>query len=47
LFSPRGDLVALAMKSGLLLIMDFITMGIVRVFCSNEEFSLSANEDVD
>jgi len=46
-FSPNGDLVALALKSGLLLIMDFMTMGIVRIFCANEEFGLSANEDID
>jgi len=35
------------LKSGLLLIMDFMTMGIVRTFCANEEFGLSANEDID
>jgi hypothetical protein len=46
-FSPNGDLVALALKSGLLLITDFMTMGIVRVFCANEDFGLSANEDID
>ena len=46
-FSPNGDLVALALKSGLLLIMDFMTMGIVRIFCANEDFGLSANEDID
>ena len=46
-FSPDGCLVALGLKSGLLLIMDFLTMGIVRVFNSAEDYGLAANEDID
>jgi hypothetical protein len=32
-FSPNGLLVALALKSGHVLLVDFLTMGIIRVFC--------------
>ena len=44
---PNGQLAALALKSGHLLVMDYFTMGIVRVFVLNEDFGLAANEDID
>ena len=46
-FSPNGLLVALALKSGHVLLVDFLTMGIIRLFCLSEDYSLSANEDID
>ena len=46
-FSPNGQMVALGLKSGYLLIVDYLTMGIVRVFCHQEDFGLAANEDID
>ena len=46
-FHPNGDLVVLGLKSGILLILDFMTMAIVRVFSATEDFGLASNEDVD
>ena len=46
-FSPDGSLVAIGLKSGLVLLMDFQTMGVVRVFNCVEEYGLAANEDID
>ena len=46
-FSPDGSMIAIALRSGLLVIMDFLTMGIVRVFSSQDDFGLAANEDID
>lgn len=46
-FSPNGKLAALALKSGHLLIMDYYTMGIVRIFVLNEDYGLAANDDID
>ena len=46
-FSPDGALVALGLRSGFVLIMDFMTMGIVRIFHPTDDFGLAANEDID
>ena len=46
-FHPNGLLLALALKSGHLLVMDFFTMGMVRIFSQGEVFGLAANEDID
>ena len=46
-FSPCGQLVALSLRSGQILLMDFFTVGIVRLFCLFEEYGKPANEDVD
>ncbi len=46
-FSPNGQMVAVGLKSGYLLIVDYLTMGIVRVFSHQEDFGLSSNEDID
>ena len=40
-------MVAVGLKSGYLLIVDYLTMGIVRVFNQLEDFGLSSNEDID
>jgi len=46
-FSPSGQLAALALKSGQLLVMDYFTLGIVRVFVLGEDYGRMANEDID
>ena len=46
-FSPNGQMVALGLKSGYLLIVDYLTMGVLRVFSQQEDFGLTANEDID
>ena len=46
-FNFQGTLVALGCKNGTILIMDFLTMSIVRVFSLHQDFGLPANEDVD
>lgn len=46
-FNPSGQLAALGLKSGHVLVMDYFTMGIVRVFVLGEDFGLAANEDID
>ena len=46
-FNFQGTLVALGCKNGTILIMDFLTMSIVRVFSLHQDFGLAANEDVD
>ena len=39
--------VALALKSGQLLVIDYFNMGIVRLFVLLEDYGLAANEDID
>jgi len=46
-FSPNGQLVAIGLKSGFVLIVDFLTMGVVWVFNQQEDVGLAANEDID
>jgi len=42
-FSPQGNLIALGTRSSTVLIVDFLTMGIVRVFTLQEDFGLQSN----
>ena len=46
-FNPQGTMIALGCKNATILIVDFLTMGIVRVFSLHQDYGLAANEDVD
>ena len=46
-FSPTGTMVACGCKNSTVLIIDFLTMAIVRVFSLHHDYGQAANEDVD
>ena len=46
-FNNQGTMIALDCKNATVLIVDFFTMGIVRVFSLHQDYGLPANEDVD
>ena len=46
-FSPQGNMIACGCKNATVLIIDFFTMAIVRVFSLHQDYGLAANEDVD
>ena len=46
-FNRQGTMIALGCKNATILIVDFFTMGIVRVFSLHQDYGLPANEDVD
>ena len=46
-FSPSGNMIACGCKNATVLIIDFFTMSIVRVFSLHQDYGLAANEDVD
>ena len=46
-FNETCKLAGLALKSGHLLILDYLTMGVVRVLSLLEDYGRAANEDVD
>ena len=46
-FSPQGNMIACGCKNATVLIIDYFTMAIVRVFSLHQDFGLAANEDVD
>ena len=46
-FNSQGTMIALGCKNATVLIVDFFTMGIVRVFSLHQDYGLPANEDID
>jgi WD40 repeat protein len=46
-FSPQGTMLAVGCRNSSVLILDFITMAVLRVFSLQQDFGREASDDVD